>query len=505
MVLAALAAFVVHASGARTPSAHSAAAVAVTKAAVTKPLPDNYLGLALEYGTIPEWVGSGKGTIDPPLVQLIRNLDPSGHPLVRVGGQSTDRAWWPVPGLKEPLGVTYTLSNAWASSARALTTAISGQLMLGLNLEADQPRIAQQEASHLLSGVGSSAVQSFALGNEPELYTSTPWYRMIGGKPAPWFAKGGTLVHSRPASWAPATFDADFARMSGGLPNVPLAGPESGNPTWMRPFATRFVSAHSRVRMLTLHAYGNNGCFKTPSNPGYPSIAHLLGNYATSSLLAGAGGSVAMAHRDGAMFRIDELGSVSCNGKAGVSNTMASALWVLNSLFSLARSGVDGVNLHSFPNSLNGLFDFKRSGGQWRATVHPLYYGALMFARAAPTGSRLVRVATHSSAPIRSWATLGTDHLVRVVLINDSLKSATSIALSAPSGYGSAAAPVQQLRAASASAQGGITLGGRSFANGTTTGVLAAPIPQSVSAHNGTYTVSVPAASATLLTLSPAS
>ena len=38
---------------------------------------------------------------------------------------------------------------------------------------------------------------------------------------------------------------------------------------------------------------------------------------------------------DGATFRIDEMGSVTCNGHVGVSNTMASALWATGALFSV--------------------------------------------------------------------------------------------------------------------------------------------------------------------------
>ncbi len=484
----------------RAPVARAAFSVSVTRTPVTRPLADDFLGLALEYNTIPQWTGTGQGAVNAPLVALVRALNPVGRPLVRIGGQSADRSWWPVRGLAQPFGVTYELTPAWATATRTLARSLDARLMLGLNLEANRARIPRQEATHLLAAIGSRYVSSFQLGNEPELYHTTPWYRVLHGRPIPWYSKVGEPVFSRARGYDPLAFTSEFSRMIGSLPKLPLAGPETGNPDWMLAF-TRFLSPHSRVRMLTFHGYGTSGCALDPSNPDYPTIPHLLSSFASRSLLAGFGSSLALAHSDGASFRLDELGSVTCNGRAGVSNTMASALWVMDALFSLASSGVDGVNLHTFPNSVNGLFDFSQAGGRWEAVVHPLYYGALMFARAAPPGSRLLQTGTADQAQIRAWATLGTDRHVRVLLINDSLTAGTHAAVRAPIGYGSRPAMLQRLGAPSAAATGDVTLGGRQF-GGSSTGVLAAPVPQTVAATSGTFTVALPASSAALLVLS---
>jgi hypothetical protein len=483
----------------QAPVARAAFSVSVTRTPVTRPLSDDFLGLALEYNTIPQWTGTGAGGVNAPLVGLVHALDPVGRPLIRIGGQSADRSWWPVPGLAQPLGVTYDLTTAWAAAAQTLSRSLDARLMLGLNLEADRTRIPQQEAARLLAGVGSHYVSSFQLGNEPELYHTTPWYRVLHGRPIPWYSKVGQPVFARGLGYDPLAFMSEFSRMIGGLPKVPLAGPETGNPDWMLAF-THFVSPGSRVQMLTFHGYGTSDCARDPANPDYPTIPHLLSSYASRSLLAGFSSSLALAHRDGASFRLDEMGSVTCNGRAGVSDTMASALWVMDALFSLARAGVDGVNLHTYPNSLNGLFDFSRAGAGWKAVVHPIYYGALMFARAAPPGSRVLQIRTGSQEQIRAWATLGADRQVRILLINDSLTAGTHAAIHAPVGYGSAPAMLQRLSAPSAAATGDVTLGGRQFGT-TSSGMLAAPVPQTVAASSGTFSVALPASSAALLTL----
>jgi Glycosyl hydrolase family 79 C-terminal beta domain len=484
----------------QAPVARAAFSVSVTRTPVTRPLAGDFLGLALEYNTVLQWTGPGAGGVNAPLVALMRALDPAGRPLIRVGGQSADRSWWPVRGLARPLGVTYDLTPAWTAAARTMAQSLDARLMLGLNLEANRTRIPQEEARRLLNGIGSRYVSSFQLGNEPELYHTTPWYRVLHGRPIPWYSKVGQVVFSHGPTYDPLAFTSDFSRMIGGLPNLALAGPETGNPDWMLAF-TRFVSPHSRVRMLTFHGYGNNACARDPANPVFPTIPHLLSSYASRSLLAGFSSSLALAHGDGASFRLDEMGSVTCNGSAGVSNTMASALWVMDALFSLARSGVDGVNLHTFPDSVNGLFDFRQVGGKWQASVHPLYYGALMFARAAPPGSRLLEIGTGSQEQIRAWATLGADRQVRVMLINDSLTAGSRATIHAPTGYGLKPAMLQRLRAPSAAATRDVTLGGRQFGT-TSTGVLAPPVPQTVAATSGTFSVSLPASSAALLILS---
>jgi hypothetical protein len=504
-VLAAVAVFI----ATRAPVARAAFSVSVTGTPISQPVADDFLGLALEYNTIPEWSGPGAAGVNPPLMGLMRGLDPVGRPLVRVGGQSTDRSWWPVPGLAEPLGVTYTLGSAWTAAARTLASSLDARLMLGLNLEANRTRIPAQESRSLLAGIGSRYVSSFQLGNEPELYHTTPWYRVLHGRPIPWYSKVGQRVYARGASYDPLDFTTEFSRMIAGLPKLPLAGPETGNPDWMQAF-TRFVSPSSPVRILTFHGYGTSGCARNPTDPRYPTIPHLLNPSASRGLVDGFLPDVALAHRDGATIRLDELGSVTCNGAAGVSDTMASGLWVIDALFSLASADVDGVNLHTYPGSVNGLFDFRRSGGRWQAVVHPLYDGALMFARAAPPGSRLLRIALTGGAPgaaagqqqLRAWSTLGTDHQVRVLLINDSLTAGTRTAIHAPSGYGSTPATLQRLLAPSASATSGVTLGGQQFGT-TSTGTLPPPVRQTVSATSGTYTISLPASSVALLVLSP--
>ena len=125
-----------------------------------------------------------------------------------------------------------------------------------------------------------------------------------------------------------------------------------------------------------------------------------------------------------------------------------------------------------------------------------------MFAQAAPEGSRLLAVQGGTPSQLRAWATIGTDHKVRVLLINDSLQSTDQITVHSPTGWGAEAALVERLLAPNAAATTDITLGGQSFAPGTD-GRLPAPQHLTISPRRGAYPIALAPGTAALLTLSP--
>jgi hypothetical protein len=481
----------------------AAATITVHRGATTRPRPRNFISLSLTYRAIERWTGPPGQPVDPVLVQLVHNLDPGGMPILRVGGQGADRTWWPVPGVRRPLGVSNSLSPRFTDAARRLAQALPARYLLGINLEAGSPRIAHVEADHLVAGIGRARVAALEIGNEPDLYTSIPWYwRASDGRALPWYADRGTPVYSRGPGYGPAAFVSEVKRTMRVLPRgIPIAGPDLVSPAWLPAFAA-LMTRRSRVRFLDVHAYPLVKCVTDPADPRFPSVAHLLALGASRDLLAGAGPFVGLARREHGQFLVDELGTDSCGGLDRVDETLASALWAVDALFSLDRAGVDGVALHTIPGLANGLFDLRERHGRWRAEIHPLYEGALLFADAAPAGSRLLPVTGADPATLRTWATIAPDHLVRVVLVNPG--AATTATIRAPAGYGSLAAEVQRLRAAGnrAGARRGITFAGRMLTR-SSTGILPRPHPSLARARAGGYRVALPAASAALITLSP--
>lgn len=480
-------------------SAPAGFSVVVGSSVTGTSLPPGYVGLALEFSTAPQWFGHGTNT---PFDHLLRNINPQGPPVIRFGGASTERSWFPVAGMKRPLGVTYNLGPSWLAAMRALARETDARLLLGVNLEAGSLRISRLEVTQYLNGIGRRYVEAVELGNEPELYRRVPWYRRLGRRILPWYSRTGTPVYARPRGYGAAAWAREYARALKAIPRVPVAGPDSSDPDFLDAFRP-FVSTGSQVGMIVSHAYGVNSCTTNPSAPQYPSIPHLLALAASRGLVSRVGPFITLAHRYGASFRIDEMGSVSCNGRVGVSNTMAAALWLMDSLMSLWSSQVDGVNLHTFPHEINNLFDFVLEHGKWIATVHPLYYGALMFTMAAPPGSKQLAVSSSDETQLRAWATLSTQGVLRVLLINDSLNRTASTTVTVPTAFSGSTARLVLLTAAGASATDGLTIGGASFGQHTATGVLPPTASQPVTQTNGAFDVALAPSSAALLTLKP--
>jgi hypothetical protein len=473
----------------------------VSRATASRPLPANFLGLGIEYNEVPMWAGTTPGSVNPVIAQLVRNLDPSGRPILRVGGLSTERTWWPVPGWTRPPGLTTDLTSQWMAAARNLASATHSQLLPGINLEANQPHLSQVEAQQLVKGLGPD-LAGLEIGNEPELYTIIPWYKTLGHKLLPWYSNKGTTIFSRRPTYGPTQFLQEFVRTLKVMPaHVPIAGPVTGNPNWLRGFAPE-ITRGSPVRTVTWHAYGLNACVTDPKSTQYPSVPNLLSPTSSRGFIQGLAGFVNQAHSAGDAFRVDEVGAVTCNGRAGVSNTMASALWAMDALFTMVSDGIDGVNLHTYPGTSNSLFDSAHVNATYQGFVHPLYYGALMFSQADPVGAQLLRATSNAPATIRTWATQGADHRTRVLVINDSMRDSAQAQISAPGVGGSAT--IERLGAPSAYATQNVSLGGVSFPTGTSTGLLPAIKPQAVTARAGGYSVTLPPASAALVTLSAA-
>jgi hypothetical protein len=451
--------------------------------------PAGFLGLSFEYSALEAYTGANPTAPDPVFVQLLRNLAPGpGQPVVlRIGGNSTDTTWWPVKRMARPRGVRYALTPTWLAAVRALTSAVPTQLIMGVNLAAGSPRVAGAEAQAFLSGIGPSYVTDFEVGNEPDVYGVFPWFNARHGH-----------VFARAAGYNLSSFIEELSRWQTELPDLPLAGPALAELPWLSGLPT-LLAADPRLRVVTVHRYALQGCSHNPDSPVYPSIANLLSDRSSQGLTDAMAPFVGAAHAAGAQFRVDELNSAAlagCLGRAGVSNTFASALWMVDTLFNLASIGVDGVNVHSLPGAGYELFTFRRGATGWQAFVHPDYYGMLMFANAFPAGARLLPV--HAPAgPVKVWATLAPDGHTRVTLINkDSHPHHVELQLP-PS---SAPAELERLRAPSLRATGGVTLGGQSFGAESSTGALGAPQAQPVTQLFGSYSIDLPPASAALLT-----
>ncbi len=452
-------------------------------------IPAGFLGLSFEYPAVAAYAGTDPGAVNPVLLQLIRNLSPGQAPSLRIGGDSSDSTWWPVPGVAKPHGVRYTLTPTWVRVTGALARDTGARLILGINLELDSARDATAEARTLVGGIGRNSIVGLEPGNEPELYGSFSFYRLPNGE----------HVTGRPPDYDFSDYLRDFNRISGSLPRVSLVGPATGAPRWI-PELGKFLAAEPRVRVATLHKYPLQTCFVAPAQPQYPTLAHILSPVASRGLADSIAPFVRVAHARHVALRIDEMNSDSCGRAPGISDGFVSALWALDAVFQMARVGVDGVNIHSYPSATYTLFTFTQEDGRWRGFVAPEYYGLEMFAQAAPPRARMLDL-TGSLGNVRAWATRAPDGTVHVVLINESTTQSRTVAVRVPGSGGPGT--LERLLAGSISSRTGVTLGGRTFGTATTTGTLAGRSTVTRVSRTGRgYVVTLPRASAAMLTIS---
>jgi hypothetical protein len=190
---------------------------------------------------------------------------------------------------------------------------------------------------------------------------------------------------------------------------------------------------------------------------------------------------------------MSELNSVTCGGRAGVSDRFATALWAPDALFELLRAGVTAVNIHVRARAVNAAFEINRYG----LDARPLLYGMTAFARTLGPDAQLVplHLAARASLQLKAWGVRVRGGGLHVLLI-DKGRQPVNVSLRVP---GRGAATVQRLVAPGPGARSGVTFAGESL--NTAGEWRGRAVAQTVAARAGAYAVSVPRYSAALVSL----
>lgn len=62
-----------------------------------------FIGLSIEYYAVEHYAGKDPAALNPVFPQVIRNLAPGQSPVLRIGGDSADRAWVRSPRWRDRL------------------------------------------------------------------------------------------------------------------------------------------------------------------------------------------------------------------------------------------------------------------------------------------------------------------------------------------------------------------------------------------------------------------
>jgi Glycosyl hydrolase family 79 C-terminal beta domain len=430
------------------PPALPQATITLAANATATPVPSSYFGISTEYWALPLFDRNM-----PVFERVLSLLHVRGDgPLVlRIGGDSADHSFWH-PRWKKLPQWAFELTPTLLKHLGALVRRDRVKLIVDLNLVTDTPFTAAAWAHAAETSLPRGSIVGFEIGNEPDLYSHRYWVATVARSPF--------LARPLPLELTPASYVQDFAAYSRVIgetaPDIPLIGPAVAHPRISVRFVSTLIGAQrSELHTVTGHVYPYSACVKRPRSASYPTVERLLSPQATSAMGTDIAPTVAVAHANGLKFRMTEFNSVTCGGKAGVSDTFATALWAPDALFTMLRAGADGVNLHVRATAINAAFAISRGGLHPR----PLLYGLMLFNRTLGPQASVLRLQQSGTRALNlsAWAVRVRGDILHVLLINKGNRTA-QVHLHLPA---SAPASVQRMLAPSAYSRSGVTLNGQ--------------------------------------------
>ncbi|WP_218081595.1 glycosyl hydrolase family 79 C-terminal domain-containing protein [Anthocerotibacter panamensis] len=445
----------------------------------------DFLGLSFEYSDLVAYLGRKNQEFNPGLVQLLKNLGPG---TLRVGGASTDGTCWGlVPGPGGRPGCFFTLVPFLVRKLGALAQQTGWRLIAGINLAQNDPEVAQELVQGFLAGIPRAQILAFELGNEPDLYARRPFYALkdpVTGV--------RTSILTRPQDYSFKAYVHEFAEIQTALarqdPHLPLAGPAFTSRPWEDQLPDFLTALAPKLVLVTDHQYALSRCAGgIPGSFTFPTLDNLLSEKVIEFWVGRAATLVQQAQAQGLKLQVTEFNSVSCGGQAGVSDGLASALWVIDHLLALAQVGVRGVNIHTVSTSPYAPFKASLDGAT--PQIMPLYAG-LLFCALALKGGRIQAVPTPSSR-IKAYAIYDPVAPLRVVVLNKDLQHEVQVTLP----RFTRSCRLLRLRG-DAPDRAGVTLGGQSLQ-----AEVFEPTEETLQPVQGKYRFPVPALSAVLVDL----
>ncbi|TMM37397.1 MAG: hypothetical protein E6F99_13110 [Actinobacteria bacterium] len=434
-------------------------------------LPGRYLGFSFPLDALAQ-ADITTGT----LPQLMKTLGPG---VMRWGGNPENATFWTSTGETAPSWAEFTFTPAHLQRLKTLADLTGWQAIIGVNILHKDPARAADEARSAQRILGSRLL-AIEIGNEPNYYPD----------------------------YTPEQYYADFetyrAAMVKAAPGVPVTGPSVGRvpvaADWLTSFANN-EKRHVDVAALATHFYP--ACAR--NNPAAITIPALLSTDYRSAVNDRTSLLASLAKGLSRPALLTESNTVSCAGRQGVSDVFASALWGVDNQLLVAQNGVSGMYLNGdvsgvcaspYYTPVCPATPADDSAGRLRA--QPVYYAQLLV-HALGTGAFLP-VTNNDLTDLRVYAIRNGTRLRLVIVDVDDPASTTArkITFALPASYHHGS--LYRLSAPSLAATTGVTLGGHHVGdNGTFSGPTLTTLP----VNGRTLTVSVPAGTATVISLTP--
>lgn len=425
-------------------------------------VPHIFQGLSYETGLLtddPNYLNENNMV----LIQLIKNL---GKGVLRIGGNSSDEIDW---GGDDAGTDTFhrKLTKADIDRLAGFAKAIKWPVIFGLNLANSDASTAADEASYVHNRLQGN-FYAFQTGNEPDFFCSN--------------------AHRSPNykySDYQKEWDNYYETVKRKAPGALFAGPDVTpfNLRWLGEFAK---NEHHRVNLIDGHYY-NNG---PASNPQIGLSDVLRPNTQMAAYLQGMS-VIAAAH--GLPYRISEGNSIWGQGKPGVSNVFASALWALDFMWSVAENNGQGVNFHgggvrfvySPINAANGI-----------TTARPAYYAMLAFKYGA-TGNKILApqiINRNVQDNYSVHSSINRDKSTSITFINKELQKDFSFTIQLTQDASSMS--ISRLSAPSLTSATGITFAGSTV---NEDGTFTPATTEEFRINQRTFTITIPAGSAAVV------
>ncbi len=438
-------------------------------------VPSRFLGLSFEVASSSE-IASFADNGD--FTAMLRSLGPG---VLRLGGISADtRSAWVGAHTRKPAWASGVVDAQDLRGLARLARDTGWRVLLTIGLAHYDPAVAAREAATARSILGGW-LMGIELGNEPDAYS----------------------VHGlRPSWWSDAHYNAEARNYRRAIaavaPGIPVAGPGVSGSSAYQLWGPAEVRTQ-RPALLTGHHYPLGCHGKVPA-----TIANLLSVPTRVLEEQSLTRYLAVAHSSRIRFRMDETNSVSCGGKAGVSDTFASALWASNYIAHTMAAGATGVNLQGNPARCDGYSPVCAPTPQLLAQgtleAKPEWYALLL--THTLIGDRPVRATlAPSTRNITVNAFRAPGGGLRVLVVDDDPLSFSGVALRLHVGARYSSASTLTLRAPGPGSLAGVQLGGRGVAADGRWQPAALP---HTGASTGVVSVTVAPSSAALITIAAA-
>jgi hypothetical protein len=373
------------------PSGPLTVATISVAATTTGAIGSNFAGLSYEKSTLYEPLFTASNAN---LIGLFQRLGPS---LLRIGGNSVDRNIWTPTGAGQTAG---QIAPSDVAACAAFVKAAGWKVLYGINLGgsatgAQTPALAAAEVAYAAAQFGSS-LYGIEIGNECDLY----------GNSGSYYA----------GNWSLAQFETLWTQYRTAIlattPGVTITGPASAGSesTWTVPFGE--FATKNEISLLTQHYYRGDG----------QSASSTAANLITpdSSLLSDLQKLYAGAQTIGIPYRMSECNSYYNGGADGISDSYASALWVIDFLFNCAQNNCAGANFHGGGES-TGYTPIADNNGTV-VEARPEFYGMLLFTLAGQ-GSLYTTAITAGSLNATAYTVKTAAGLSLVVINKDSTQN----------------------------------------------------------------------------------